>query len=130
MARGVGAERSWGSWQIGLTYTEKRDDTIGSTRGRAAREASVASIARAESLRGFRFRQVVIVEIFLGILLGLLAGMFLCARYLRQEIAANIGPRLTHIERQLETLQSELNLDAVTRLAALSDRLEARCPRP
>ena len=63
------------------------------------------------------------MEVFLGVLLGLLAGMFLCARYLRQEIAANIGPRLLHIERQLETLQAELNLDAATRLATLSERL-------
>jgi hypothetical protein len=69
------------------------------------------------------------VDIFLGVLLGLLAGMFLCARYLRQEISANIGPRLTHIERQLETLQTEVSLDAATRLAALSERFEARSPR-
>lgn len=63
------------------------------------------------------------MEVFLGVLLGLLAGMFLCARYLRQEIAANIGPRLLRIERQLETLQAELDLDAATRLATLSERL-------
>lgn len=69
------------------------------------------------------------MDIFLGVLLGLLAGMFLCSRYLRQEIAANIGPRLAHIERQLETLQTEVNLDAATRLAALSERFEAHSPR-
>jgi hypothetical protein len=73
---------------------------------------------------------VVIVEIFLGVLLGLLVGMFLCARYLRQEISANVGPRLAHIERQLETLQTEVNLDATTRLATLSEHFEARYPRP
>jgi uncharacterized protein YneF (UPF0154 family) len=73
---------------------------------------------------------VVIVEIFLGVLLGLLVGMFLCARYLRQEISANIGPRLTHIERQLETLHSEMNLDAATRLATLTERFETHCPPP
>jgi hypothetical protein len=64
------------------------------------------------------------MEVFLGVLLGLLAGMILCARYLRQEIAANIGPRLTHIERQLEVLQAEMNLDAATRLAVLSEHLK------
>ena len=88
-------------------------------------------MARAEYLRGFRFRQkVVIVEIFLGVLLGLLVGMFLCARYLRQEISANVGPRLAHIERQLDTLQTEVNLDATTRLATLSEHFETRYPRP
>lgn len=64
------------------------------------------------------------MEVFLGVLLGLLAGMFLSARYLRQEIAANIGPRLAHIERQLEILQAETNLDASTRLAVLSEHLK------
>jgi hypothetical protein len=71
---------------------------------------------------------VVTVEIFLGVLLGFLAGMFLCARYLRQEIAANIGPRLVSIERQLEILQAEMRLDAATRLASISERLEDRRP--
>lgn len=66
------------------------------------------------------------METLLGVLMGVLAGMFLSARYLRQEIAANIGPRLAHIERQLEILQSEINLDAATRLAKLSERLEDR----
>jgi uncharacterized protein YneF (UPF0154 family) len=81
-------------------------------------------------LRIFQLRRaVVIVEIFLGVLIGFLAGMFLCARYLRQEIAANIGPRLVNIERQLETVQAEMRLDAATRLASISERLEDRCPR-
>jgi hypothetical protein len=46
------------------------------------------------------------------------------ARYLRQEIAANIGPRLRNIELQLETLRAELNLATEARLAALNKRLE------
>lgn len=66
------------------------------------------------------------METLLGVLMGVLAGMFLSARYLRQEIAANIGPRLARIERQLEILQSEINLDAATRLARLSEHLEDR----
>lgn len=70
------------------------------------------------------------MEIFFGVLLGFVPGMFLCARYLRQEIAANIGPRLAHIERQLDTLQAEVNLDATTRLAALSERFETRRLEP
>jgi hypothetical protein len=71
---------------------------------------------------------VVTVEIFLGVLMGFLAGMFLCARYLRQEIAANIGPRLVRIERQLEILEAEMRLDAATRLAALGERRQDRPP--
>ena len=64
------------------------------------------------------------MEIFLGVLLGFLAGMFMCARYLRQEIAANIGPRLLRIERQLEILQQEVSLEATTHLAVLHQRLD------
>lgn len=69
---------------------------------------------------------VVTVEIFLGVLIGLLGGMILCAKYLRQEMAANIGPKLQHIEQQLRTLQAELDLDSATRLARLTERLAER----
>jgi len=69
------------------------------------------------------------MEIFVGVLMGFLAGMMLCAKYLRQEIAAKIGPRLEHIELQLQNLQAEVNLDAATRLAALSERLDERRSR-
>lgn len=51
-------------------------------------------------------------------------GAAACARYLRQEIAANIGPRLRHIELQLDTLRAELNLATEARLAALSKRID------
>jgi len=60
--------------------------------------------------------------ILLGILIGLLAGTAICARYLRQEIAANIGPRLRRIEYQLDVLQAELNLATTTHIADLSRR--------
>lgn len=66
------------------------------------------------------------MAILVGVLMGLLGGMAICARFLRQEIAANIGPRLRRIERQLECLQAEIALDTETRLAALRDRLERR----
>jgi uncharacterized protein YneF (UPF0154 family) len=71
---------------------------------------------------------VVTVEVFLGVLMGLLAGMFLSARYLRQEIAANIGPRLAQIQQQLRSLQAEVSLDSATRLARLSERLDELPP--
>jgi len=76
------------------------------------------------------------VEIFLGVLLGFLAGMLLSAKFLRQEIAANIGPRLDnieqefeHLERQMRILLAELHLDSVTRLTALSKRSEEDPPQ-
>jgi hypothetical protein len=68
------------------------------------------------------------VVILLGLLIGLLTGAAVCARYLRQEIAANIGPRLRHIEVQLDTLQAELNLATEVRLAALSKRIDQGKP--
>jgi uncharacterized membrane-anchored protein YhcB (DUF1043 family) len=67
---------------------------------------------------------VVRVVILLGLLTGLLIGAVACARYLRQEIAANIGPRLRHIELQLDTLQAELNLATEARLADLRRHID------
>lgn len=64
------------------------------------------------------------MEIFLGVLLGFLAGLVLCARFVRQEITARLGPRLEHIERQLHSLRQEVSLDTATRMAALGKRLD------
>lgn len=66
--------------------------------------------------------------VLLGLLVGLLIGALACARYLRQEIAANIGPRLRHIELALESMRAELNLATETRLAALNRRIEQGKP--
>ena len=74
------------------------------------------------------WQAVVLMGILLGVLMGLLGGMAVCARFLRQEIAANIGPRLQRIERMLECLQAEIALDAETRLAALHELLEQHRP--
>jgi uncharacterized membrane-anchored protein YhcB (DUF1043 family) len=68
------------------------------------------------------------VVILLGLLIGLLIGAVVSARYLRQEIAANIGPRLRQIELQLDTLHAELNLATEARLAALSRHIERGKP--
>ena len=63
------------------------------------------------------------MEVFLAVLMGFLAGMAICAKYLRQEIAANIGPRLAHVEQLLRTLLAESRLDSVERLRKhLEDR--------
>jgi hypothetical protein len=51
----------------------------------------------------------------LSTLLGALMGGALCARYLRQEIAANIGPKIQHVQVQLDNIQAELNLAITTR---------------
>ena len=50
-----------------------------------------------------------------GTLLGALMGGALCVRYVRQEVAANIGPKLKHIQLQLDNIQAELNLAITTR---------------
>jgi hypothetical protein len=63
------------------------------------------------------------VEIFLAVLMGFLAGMLACAKFLRQEIAANIGPRLAHIEQLLRTLIAETRLDSIERLNKRLDRV-------
>jgi uncharacterized protein YneF (UPF0154 family) len=72
---------------------------------------------------------VAAVGIFIGVLIGLLMGMLVCARYLRQEMAANIGPKLERIEQQLRTLQAEFNLDSATRLARLTQWLPTESPQ-
>lgn len=68
---------------------------------------------------------VVSMEIVLAVLIGFFAGMLACAKYLRQEIAANIGPRLAHVEQLLRTLLAESRLESVERLRK---RLDERPP--
>ena len=58
----------------------------------------------------------------LGALIGMLAGGALCVRYLRQEIAADIGPRLRRLQLQLDSLESALNLVLVTRYAEIGSQ--------
>lgn len=65
-----------------------------------------------------------IVLIFLtGSLLGLFAGAMLCVRFIRQEVAGDIGPRLRNIERQLGNLEADVNLALGARYAELSAQL-------
>ena len=56
----------------------------------------------------------------LGALLGTLIGGGLCVRYLRREIAADIGPQLRQLNLKMETLESVINLALATRYAELS----------
>lgn len=58
-----------------------------------------------------------------GALLGLLMGGLLCVRYLRHEIAADIGPALRRMRVQLDNLETAMNLELATRYAELGQRL-------
>jgi len=64
--------------------------------------------------------------IVLGVVMGFMTGVVLCAKFLRHEIAGMIEPRLKHIEQRLHNLREETNLDAATRLAALGRFLDER----
>ncbi len=55
-----------------------------------------------------------------GALLGVLAGGALCVRYLRREIADDIGPKLKRMQLQLDNIEAELNLVIATRRDTLS----------
>ena len=66
---------------------------------------------------------------FLGALLGVLFGGALCAAYIRQEMTARIGPKLRHIGLQLDTVEAQLNLVAMTRYAELGEHYAGRTPR-
>jgi len=65
----------------------------------------------------------------IGALLGVLVGGLLCVRYLRHEIAADIGPALRRMRVQLDNLETAINLELVTRYAELSGQLP-RDPGP
>jgi hypothetical protein len=50
-----------------------------------------------------------------GILLGTLVGGAICVHYLRQEIAARIGPTLRTMQLQLSNLESAVTLAIAAR---------------
>jgi hypothetical protein len=58
----------------------------------------------------------------LGALIGVLTGGALCVRYLRHEIAADIGPRLRRLQLQLDSLESAINLALITRYAEIGSQ--------
>lgn len=55
-----------------------------------------------------------------GALLGTLTGGMFCVRYLRHEIAADIGPRLRHVQLQLDNLEAAVNLALFTRYTEMT----------
>lgn len=65
-----------------------------------------------------------IVLIFLdGSLLGLLLGALLCIRFVRQEVAGDLGPKLRQIQGQLNTIEAELTYVVSSRYADLNAQL-------
>ena len=66
--------------------------------------------------------------ILLGLLIGFAIGAAVLARFIRQEMAANIGPRLRSIELQIDTLRAEVNLATELRLASLNKRINKGGP--
>lgn len=66
------------------------------------------------------------MEVAVGVLMGFMTGVVLCAKFLRREIAGMFERRLERIEQQLHILREETNLDAATRLATLSKLLDDR----
>jgi hypothetical protein len=65
----------------------------------------------------------------LGMLLGVLGGGAICVRYLRHEIAADIGPQLRRMQGKLDNLEAALNLALMTRYADMSTA-QLQLPRP
>jgi hypothetical protein len=65
---------------------------------------------------------VAMLIFLVGALLGVLLGGALCVRYLRREVAGDIGPRLRHMQLQLDNLESAINLTVMTRYSELDRR--------
>lgn len=72
---------------------------------------------------------MLVLIFFVGALLGVLMGGALCVRYLRHEVAADITPRLQHVQLQLDNLETAINLALVTRYAEISGHLPITPPR-
>ena len=53
-------------------------------------------------------------------LMRLVTGALLCTRFIRQEVAGDIGPRLRRIQVQLDALEVEVGLVLGTRYAEVS----------
>jgi hypothetical protein len=56
-------------------------------------------------------------------LMGLVTGALSCIRFIRQEVAGDIGPRLRRIQVQLDALEVEVGLVLGTRYAEVSAHL-------
>jgi hypothetical protein len=72
---------------------------------------------------------MLVLVFLIGALLGTLVGGAICVRYLRQEVAASIGPTLRSTQVQLNNLESVLNLAIATQQAEISRYGERRLAR-
>jgi hypothetical protein len=62
-----------------------------------------------------------VVLIFLvGALLGALVGAIACVRYVRQEMTADIAPRLRHLQAQVDNLETEVRLSVTEWLVEMA----------
>jgi hypothetical protein len=73
---------------------------------------------------------IFLVGSLLGLLFGLLFGALLCIRYIRQEVAGDIGPRLRTIQTHLDALEADVGLAIGTRYAEATARLSEESTRP
>jgi hypothetical protein len=73
---------------------------------------------------------IFLVGSLFGLLLGLLFGALLCIRYIRQEVAGDIGPRLRAIQTHLDALEADVGLAIGTRYAEATARLSEGPTRP
>ena len=68
--------------------------------------------------------------VLVAVLIGILTGGAVCVRYLRREIAGDIGPRLRRMQLQLDNLEAEIQLAITTQLTQLSRYLGKDPPPP
>jgi hypothetical protein len=68
-----------------------------------------------------------VVMIFLVVVatseFGLLLGALVCIRFVRQEVAADLGPKLRQIQGQLDAIEAELTYAVSSRYAELNAQL-------
>jgi hypothetical protein len=73
---------------------------------------------------------MVVLIFVLGALFGALAGAIACVRYVRQEMTANIGPGLRHLQTQVNYLETEIRLSGTERLAEMTKWYKEQPPTP
>jgi hypothetical protein len=70
---------------------------------------------------------VVMIILFLAVLaaseFGLLLGALVSVRFIRQEVSAELGPKLRQIQGQLDSMEAELNYAVSSRYAELNAQL-------
>lgn len=71
---------------------------------------------------------MVLLIFFAGTLLGALAGAIACVRYVRQEMTADIAPRLRRLQVQVDSLETEIRLSVTEWLTEMSRRYKEPSP--